>query len=151
MVVHPPFAWQLGSLICILSLALQLALVVRSSCGFSSTVRFRTFAMGSPLQGRGWEVLDRNEGRAELYSDCWLFLRDEVTLWVETVVGLILERSEEFLTFYLVVEVLRDGVTLSRVEFTTWAHSLDRNEGLLSEPCPRPFGMRSPRGSSGWW
>ena len=93
--------------------------------------------MGSPLRGRGWEVLDRNEGWAELYLDCWLFFRDEVTLWVETVVGLILDRNEEFLTFYIVVQVLRDGVTLLRVEFTMWAYALDRNEGLLSEPCSK--------------
>ena len=50
---------------------------------------------------------------SEFYLNCWLVLRDEVTLWVETVLGLILNRNEEFLTFYLVVQVLRDGVTLS--------------------------------------
>ena len=43
---------------------------------------------------------------SEFYLDCWLALRDEVTLWVETVLGRILDRSEEFLTFYLVVQVL---------------------------------------------
>ena len=32
------------------------------SCGFSSPLGFPTFAMGSPLQGRGLVVLDRNEG-----------------------------------------------------------------------------------------
>ena len=74
--------------------------------------------MGSPLRGRGWEVLDWNEGWSGLYLNCWLFLRNEVTLRVETVLGLILDRNEESLTFYLVVQVLRDGVTLLRVEFT---------------------------------
>ena len=38
------------------------------SCGFSSPIWFTTFAMGSPLQGRGWFVLDRNEGLV-----CFLF------------------------------------------------------------------------------
>ena len=32
------------------------------SCGFSSQLGFPTFAMGSPLRGRGQIVLDRNEG-----------------------------------------------------------------------------------------
>ena len=32
------------------------------SCGFSSPLGFPTFAMGSPLRGRGLFVLDRNEG-----------------------------------------------------------------------------------------
>ena len=34
------------------------------SCGFSSPLWFSTFAMGSPLRGRGWSLLDRNEGLA---------------------------------------------------------------------------------------
>ena len=38
---------------------------------------------------------------SELYLNCWLILRDEVTLWVQTVLGLILDRNEDFLTFYL--------------------------------------------------
>ena len=74
---------------------------------------------------------------SEFYLNCWLILRDEVTLRVETVLGLILDRNEEFLTFYLVVQVLRDGVTLLRVEFTMWVYALDRTEGLLSEPCSK--------------
>ena len=32
------------------------------SCGFSSPLGFPTFAMGSPLRGRGLFVLDQNEG-----------------------------------------------------------------------------------------
>ena len=32
------------------------------SCGFSSPIWFTPFAIGSPLWGRGWFVLDRNEG-----------------------------------------------------------------------------------------
>ena len=38
------------------------------SCGFSSPIWFTPFAMGSPLRGRGWFVLDRNEGLV-----CFLF------------------------------------------------------------------------------
>ena len=32
------------------------------SCGFSSPIWFTPFAVGSPLWGRGWFVLDRNKG-----------------------------------------------------------------------------------------
>ena len=32
------------------------------------------------------------------------------------------------------VQGLRDGVTLWRVEFAMWTYALDRNEGLFSEP-----------------
>ena len=32
------------------------------SGGFSSPLWFSTFVMGSPLQGRGYLILDRNEG-----------------------------------------------------------------------------------------
>ena len=39
-----------------------------SSCGFSSPIWFTTFAMGSPLRGRGKFVLDRNKGLV-----CFLF------------------------------------------------------------------------------
>ena len=38
------------------------------SCGFSSPIWFTTFAMGSPVRGRGWFVLDWNEGLV-----CFLF------------------------------------------------------------------------------
>ena len=38
------------------------------SCEFSSPIWFTTFAMGPPLLGRGWFVLDRNEGLV-----CFLF------------------------------------------------------------------------------
>ena len=38
------------------------------SCGFSSPIWFTTFTMGSPLRGRSWFVLDRNEGLV-----CFLF------------------------------------------------------------------------------
>ena len=37
------------------------------SSGFSSPLRFPTFAMGSPLRGRGSFVLDRNEGLVSIW------------------------------------------------------------------------------------
>ena len=36
---------------------------------------------------------------SEPYLNSWLILRDEVTLWVETVLGLILDRNEDFSDF----------------------------------------------------
>ena len=40
----------------------SLGLLVDWFCGFSSPLGFPTFAMGSPLRGRGLFVLDRTEG-----------------------------------------------------------------------------------------
>ena len=40
LVLHPPFAWQQGTLTFILSLVLQLALLVRSSLAFSTATGF---------------------------------------------------------------------------------------------------------------
>ena len=37
---------------------------------------------------------------SDFYLHCWLILRDGVTLWVETVLGLILDRNEEFSEFF---------------------------------------------------
>ena len=45
------------------------------SCGFSSPLWFSTFAMGSPLRGRGWFLLDRNEGLACFSFPFRMFLR----------------------------------------------------------------------------
>ena len=41
------------------------------SCGFSSLIWFTTFAMGSPLRGRGVFVLDRNEGLVYFLFPFW--------------------------------------------------------------------------------
>ena len=38
---------------------------------------------------------------SEPYLISWFVLRDEVTLWVETVLGLILDRNEDFSDFLL--------------------------------------------------
>ena len=62
-----------------------------SSGGFSSPLLFTPFTMGSPLQGRGYFVLDRNEGLVcflfpfRLFLRVVLALRDEVTIWVRCV------------------------------------------------------------------
>ena len=45
------------------------------SCGFSSPFWFSTFVMGSPLRGRGWFLLDRNEGLACFSFPFRMFLR----------------------------------------------------------------------------
>ena len=90
----------------------------------------------TPAGSRLVHVLNRNEGLV-----CILFklvgrgLRDEVTLWVETVLGLILGRNEDFSDFLFGwFRAFAMGVTLWRVEFATWSYALDRNEGLFSEP-----------------
>ena len=48
-------------------------------------------------------------------------------LWVKTVLGLILDRNEDFLTFYLVGSGPSRWGHPSRVEFAVWAYALDRN------------------------
>ena len=52
--------------------------------------------MGSPLRGRGWCGLDQNEGLVCFSFPSGLILRDGVTLWVETVFDLILDRDIDF-------------------------------------------------------
>ena len=69
---HTPFRMETSSSVLLAfrkgdflaSLALQLALVVLSSLGFSSTAGFRAFTMGSPLRVESAffaDALDRNE------------------------------------------------------------------------------------------
>ena len=86
---------------------------------------------------------------SEPYLNCWLILRDEVTLWVETVLGLILDRNEDFSEFLFrwfrafamgspfVGSSLRCGLT----------YSIETKSSFLNH-IPRSFGMRSPFGSS---
>ena len=45
------------------------------SCGFSFPIWFTTFVMRSPLRGRGWFALDRNEGLVCFSFPFGLFLR----------------------------------------------------------------------------
>ena len=64
-----------------------------SSGGFSSHLWVTPFAMGSPLRGRGYFVLDRNEGLVCFPFPLGLFLhvvpalRDDVTIWVSCWLG----------------------------------------------------------------
>ena len=134
MVVHPPFAWQLGSLTCILSLALQLALVVQF-------LRVLFYHMVQNLRDgvtpAGSRLVMSSIGTkvwSEPYLICWLILCDEANLWVETVLGLILDCDEDFFTFYLVGSGPSRWGHPFRVEFAMWAYALDQNEGRFSEP-----------------
>ena len=77
-----------------------------SSCGFSSPLLFTTFAMGSPLWGRGYFVFDRNEGFVCFSFPFGLFLhvvtalRVIVIMWVRCVGGFPL-RSDRRLSLVL--------------------------------------------------
>ena len=90
----------MGTLTFILSLALQLALVVSSSFGPSTTVGFRVFAMGSPLWVEPVFVHTLSIGTktpSEPYSK---ILCDEATLWVGGRSRYIPDRNEG-LTWFL--------------------------------------------------
>ena len=67
----------------------------------------------------------------------WVVLCDEVTLWVETVLGLILDCNEEFSDFlFRWFRAFAMGSPF-RVEFAKWAYTLDRIEGLFLNYIPR--------------
>ena len=53
----------------------------------------------TPLGSRLGRSSIGTEVWSEPYLIGWFVLRDEVTLWVETVLGLILDRNEEFSDF----------------------------------------------------
>ena len=86
---------------------------------------------------------------SEPYLNCWMILRDEVTLWVETVLGLILDRNEDFCDFLFGwFRAFAMGSPLGgsslRCGFT---HSIETKASFLNH-IPRSIGMRSPCGSS---
>ena len=94
----------MGWLTFILSLALQFALVVRSSCGFSTTCTTvfgsEPLRWGHPSGVEAVSVLDRNEGLVcSLFN--WLVRVSAMSspFWVETVLCLILDRNEDFADF----------------------------------------------------
>ena len=66
---------------------------IPDSYGFSSPIWFTPLAMGSPLWGRDWFVLDRNEGSCVSLSLLGLFLHVVtalgvlVTIWVSVLLG----------------------------------------------------------------
>ena len=111
LVIHPLFAWQQGPLTFILSLALQLALIVLSSCRFSTTIGFRAFAMGSPLRVESAVRHTLSIGTKTLSEPWYKILRDEVTLWVECGPRYTLDPNEGLL-LRLFSKFLQDGVTL---------------------------------------
>ena len=128
LVIHPSFAWQRGLLTFILSLALQLALVMLSSCGFSTTLWFRAFAMGSPLQVESAFVNTLSIGTktpSEPYSK---ILRDVVTLWVECGPRYTLDRNEGL--SWLFFQVPSEWGHPFRVEFLATRSRLKEFLGL---------------------
>ena len=86
---------------------------------------------------------------SELYLNCWLILRDEVTLWVETVFGLILDRNEDFSDFlFRWVRAFAMGSPFGGSSLRCGlTHSIETKASFLNH-IPRSFGMRSPCGSS---
>ena len=159
LVVRPPFTWQRGSLPYLLSFALQLALDVQVPVG--SLLPYGSQRWGHPCGVEAGEVLDRNEGLVCFSFHFGLILRDEVTLWVETLFDLILDRNGEF-SESLWVETFRSHshrneefseslfgwfrafTVASRCELL---HSIATETSFLFHR-PISFGMRSPCGSS---
>ena len=94
--VRPPFVWPRGSLPSFLSFVLQLVLGVQVPVGSLLPYGSQPSRWGHPFGVEAGEVLDRNEGLVCFSFPSGLILRDEVTLWVETVFDLILDRTEEF-------------------------------------------------------
>ena len=94
--MRPPFVWPRGSLPSFLSFALQLALDVQVPVGSLLPNGSHPSRWGHPCGVAAGEVLDRDEGLVCFSFPSGLILRDKVTLWVETVLVLILDRNEEF-------------------------------------------------------
>ena len=117
------------------------------SCGFSSPILFATFAMGSPLRGRGWCGPQSERRFAPFLFPIWLILRSGVTLWFETVFDLILDRNEPFCISLGVVQGLHGGLPNSGACWR-WASAPVRPGGLFSVLMPLSFGLQSPYGSS---
>ena len=101
VVVCPPFAWQRGSLPSLLSFALQLALEIQVPVGSLLPYGSQPSRWGHPCGVEAGEVLNRNKGLVCFSFHFGWILRDVVTLWVETVFDLILNRTGEFLNFSL--------------------------------------------------
>ena len=96
VILRPPFAWPRGSLPSFLSFALQLALDVQVPVGSLLPYGSLPSRWGHPCGVEAGEVLDRHEGLVCFSFPSGLILRKEVTLWVETVFDLLLDRNEEF-------------------------------------------------------
>ena len=79
-----------------------------ASSGSAEFLRVLFYHMAQNLRDRatpaGSRLVMSSIGRkfwSEPYLNCWLILRDEVILWVETVLGLILDRNEDFSDFFI--------------------------------------------------
>ena len=168
MVVHPPFAWQLGTLTFILSLALQLALVVLSSCGclyyyVDQSPRDEVTPLGSSLYQYSigtkaplnlcylWGNASLCDGVTLTGRDCF---RSQVLDWNED--------SCYPLGFWL-VQGLRDGVTLlgrvcvvglltrSKRRLILYIYSLILRDGVtLWVKCDPRYTLDRNEGCFGW-
>ena len=98
-----------------LSLALQLALVVLSSCGFCTTIWFRAFAMGSPLWVESAFVHELSIGTKTPSEPCSKILRDEVTLCVKCGPRYTLDQNKGFI--WLLFQIPSGWGHPFRVEF----------------------------------
>ena len=77
-------------------------------------------------------VVDRNEGLVLTIFNWLGEVFALVTLWVETVLGLILDRNEDFSNCYLGGSGPSRWCHLFWVEFALWVYALDRTEVLFS-------------------
>ena len=96
VVVRPPCVWPRSSLPFFLSFALQLALVVQVPVGSLLLYGSPPSRWGHPCGVEADVVLDRNEGLVCFSFPYGLILPVRVTLWVETVFDLILDRNVDF-------------------------------------------------------
>ena len=96
VVVRPLCIWPLGSLPSFLSFALLLPLDVQVTVGSLLPYGSQPSRWGHPYGVEAAVVLDRNEGLVCFSFPSGLILRDGVTLWVETVFDLILDRNVDF-------------------------------------------------------
>ena len=96
VVVRPPCVWPRGSLPSFLSFALQLALDVQVTVGSLLPYGSQPSRWGHPCGVEAGVVLDRNEGLLCFSFPYGLILHVGVTLWVETVFDLILDRNVDF-------------------------------------------------------
>ena len=134
VVVRPPCVWPRSSLPFFLSFALQLALDVLVLVGSLLPSGSPPSRWGHPCGVEAGVVLDRNEGLVCFSFPYGLILPVGVTLWVETVFGLILARNVDF------------SVSLGMVQ-GLHTHPF-APEASFSALMPLSFGMRSPSGSS---
>ena len=135
MIVRQPFAWLWGLLPSFLSFALQLALGMQVPVGSFLPYGSHPLQWDHPCGVEAGEVLDRYEGLLGSSFHYGLILRDAVTLWVETVFSLILDRNEDFSAYLFGwFRAFAVASPLLGVAFALWASALVRIGGLFSDP-----------------